>query len=54
MVVEDELVRPSRFSIVVEETRFRAEKLIRDRIDTLPVTLREGFCMSIDDDNLYA
>lgn len=38
-IYEDELVRPARFRNVVEETRFRAEKIVRDASTHLPVTI---------------
>jgi nucleoside-diphosphate-sugar epimerase len=38
-VVESELVRPSRFRNVVDETRFRAEVLMRDAMAQVPITV---------------
>ncbi len=38
-VSERELVRPASFSSAVEETRFRAEALMRDAMGQLPITI---------------
>jgi thioester reductase-like protein len=38
-VVEGELVRPGSFSSVVEETRFRAEQMVREAMEHVPTTI---------------
>lgn len=38
-VMEDELLRPPSFRNIVEETRFRAEKIVRDAADRVPITI---------------
>jgi thioester reductase-like protein len=38
-VSEGELVRPSAFRSVIDETRFRAEQLMRDAMSQLPITI---------------
>jgi nucleoside-diphosphate-sugar epimerase len=38
-VVEGELVKPSSFSSVVEETRFRAEQMVRAAMEHVPTTI---------------
>jgi thioester reductase-like protein len=39
VVMEDELVRASSFRNIVEETRFRAERIVRDATSRIPVTI---------------
>jgi len=38
-VMENELVRPPSFRNIVEETRFRAEKIVRDAMSRVPTTI---------------
>jgi nucleoside-diphosphate-sugar epimerase len=38
-VVEGELVRPPSFSSVVDETRFRAEQMVREAMEHVPTTI---------------
>lgn len=38
-VMEDELIRPPSFRNIVEETRFRAEKIVRNAVGRIPITI---------------